>query len=87
MIERFSEEEEDTGTSSNGGKSCLEKVEQKDIILVAHNGNHFEIPFLFKSFEIHGIVATGLSFKGQIDKLSLDKFSITASMIRLVTRR
>ena len=61
-------------------------MEQRDIILVAHNGNHFDIPFLLKSFDIHGIVAAGLPFKGQIDTLSLAKFSITA-MIRLGTRR
>jgi DNA polymerase III epsilon subunit-like protein len=52
----------------------------RDIVLVAHNGNRFDIPFLFKSFEQYGVDITGIPFKGKIDTIDLVKSTIRANI-------
>ena len=54
----------------------------RDIVLVAHNGNRFDIPFLFKQFELHGVDLLGIPFKGKIDTLLLAKFVIRNNLDR-----
>lgn len=43
----------------------------KDIVMVAHYGNRFDVPFLFHAWNTHGINFSSIPFKGQIDTLTL----------------
>jgi len=44
-----------------------------DIVVVAHNGIRFDIPFLFKSFESYAVDIRGIPFKGKIYTIDLVK--------------
>jgi DNA polymerase III epsilon subunit-like protein len=48
----------------------------RDIVLVAQNGNRFDIPFLFKSLDMYGVDIEGIPFKGKIDTIDLVKCAI-----------
>jgi len=47
----------------------------EDIVMVAHYGNRFDVPFLFHAWNTHGINFSSIPFKGQIDTLTLAKRS------------
>ena len=59
------------GGGDGGGGGQL-----RDIVLVAQNGNRFDIPFLFKSFERYNIDINEIPFKGKIDTIDLAKHAI-----------
>ncbi len=62
----------DTDTDTNDD-------ELRDIVLVAQNGNRFDIPFLFKSFETYGVDIADIPFKGKIDTIELVKKAIAGN--------
>ena len=51
----------------------------KDVILVAHNGVRFDIPFLFSELQRNNINVSHIKIKGQIDTLTLAKSVITTT--------
>lgn len=51
----------------------------RDIVLVAHNGNKFDVPFLCHSLVAYGIDLTGITFKAKLDTLDLVKHMIRLS--------
>jgi len=69
--ERKDDDDDETSRENDG--SGL-----RDIVLVAHNGNRFDIPFLFKSFEVYSVDISGIPFKGKIDTIDLAKCAIRA---------
>jgi DNA polymerase III epsilon subunit-like protein len=63
---------EDSGDEDDDNQS----ISLRDIVLVAQNGNRFDIPFLFKSLQTYGVDIKGVPFKGKIDTIDLVKHAI-----------
>jgi len=70
LIEMFGDSDNDDDSYNHGDEVM------NDILLVAHNGSRFDVPFLFHSFRTYGIDISGIPFKGQIDTLSLAKLLV-----------
>jgi DNA polymerase III epsilon subunit-like protein len=73
-------EDDDSDDDTNDDGSGTGAVPSlRDIVLVAHNGNRFDFPFLFHSFQSYGVDFHGLPLKGKIDTLDLVKHTIRSN--------
>jgi hypothetical protein len=67
-------DDDDSGGGNDGNIQLL-----RDIVLVAHNGNRFDIPFLCHSLVAYGIDITGITFRAKLDTLELVKHAIKSN--------
>lgn len=57
-------------------KFTKEGYEEPFIVMVAHNGSHFDVPFLVDSLSFYKVSSRGLNMMHQIDTLLLDKHAV-----------